>query len=228
MIDHLSIGANGGPPLSALEAMTAAAGDLLELVSGSTASPVANEAQADALDVLLDDVRKSKGAATAAKEEAYRPLKAAADQVSVDWKPVLDKHDAAAAALKAALTPWRNAQKAIAGKLAQDARDAAAKLLEAAQATLRGDSDLEARYDAEDALKQAGKLQAQAKRIERAPTGLRTHYVGTITDRRALLQHVMATDADALSDWLDEYVRKAVARGTRVMPGVDIAGEKRA
>ena len=46
-------------------------------------------------------------------------------------------------------------------------------------------------------------------------------------DRRELLNWVAKNDADALTAMLDEYARKAVASGTRWLPGVAITEQRK-
>jgi len=215
-------GHNNPPPL---EAMSLHIEDLFALVSGSTAAPVTNDEQEAALDALLDDVRKARKDADAQRAAEKKPHDDAANAVQAAWKPLLARLDMGADALKAALTPYREARQRAKNEAARKAREEAEAKQHAAQEALRKSDDLEARFEAEAQLKQASKLVSSANKIDRSATGLRTYQVAEVADRKALLQHVMRTDPDALADWLAEYARKALPAQ---LPGVTIRIEKRA
>lgn len=218
MTNRHSIGGNSPPPA---EAFALAIEDLFALVSGSTASPVATDAQEAGLDELLDQVRQMKADAEAKCEEKYRPHKTAADNVKSAWKPNLSRLDAGAKAIKDALTPYRTAKQRAKDAEAAKAREEAAAKLAEAQKALQASDDLEERFAAEAKLKQAAKLERAANRIDRAPTGLRTVWSATITDRRAALKHYLTTQPQAFEALLQELADRD-ARGTRApVPGVE-------
>lgn len=217
------IGHNNPPPL---ETMGLHIEDLFSLVSGSLAGgEVTTDDQEAALDAILDDVRKAKKDADAMRATEKKPHDDAAKAVQAAWKPLLDRCDKAADAIKAALTPYRTAKQRAKDEAARIAREEAEAKQRAAQVALRQSDDLESRFAAEEQLKQASKLTAQANKIDRSATGLRTYQIADVTDRRALLQHVMRNDPDALTDWLAEYARKALPAQ---LPGVTIRTEKKA
>ncbi|MBS4048083.1 MAG: hypothetical protein KG075_17185 [Alphaproteobacteria bacterium] len=222
MTDRHAIGGNQPPPV---EAFSLHIEELFSLVSGSVAAPVQTDEQEAALDALLDDVRKAKKDADAERAAEKKPHDDAAKAVQTAWKPLLDRCDKAAEAIKAALTPYRTAKQRAKDEAARIAREEAEAKQRAAQEALRQSDDLEARFAAEEQLKQAEKLAAQANRIDRSATGLRTYQVADVTDRRALLEHVMRNDPDALTEWLAEYARKALPAQ---LPGVTIRIEKKA
>lgn len=216
------IGGNAPPPV---EAMGLHIEDLFALVSGTVAATVTTDEQEAALDELLDDVRQARKDADEQRVLEKRPHDDAGKAVQAAWKPLLDRCDKAAEAIKAALTPYRTARQAAKDEAARIAREEAAAKLEQAQTALRQSDDLEERFAAEEALEQAGKLTAQANRIDRSATGLRSKQVADVTDRRALLEYVMKTDPEALGDWLAEYARKALPA---CLPGVTIRIERKA
>lgn len=217
------IGHNKPPPL---ETMGLHIEDLFSLVSGSLAGgEVTTDDQEAALDAILDDVRKAKKDADAMRAAEKKPHDDAAKAVQAAWKPLLDRCDKAADAIKAALTPYRTAKQRAKDEAARIAREEAEAKQRAAQAALRQSDDLESRFAAEEQFKQASKLAAQANKIDRSATGLRTYQIADVTDRRALLEHVMRNDPDALTDWLAEYARKALPAQ---LPGVTIRIEKKA
>ena len=217
------IGHNNPPPV---EAFALHIEDLFALVSGSLAAgPITTDAQEVALDNLLDDLRQAKKDADAQRVIEKRPHDDAAAAVQASWKPLLTRCDAGADAIKAALTPYREAKQRAKDAAAKKAREEAEAKLAAAQAALRKSDDLEDRFAAEEQLVQAAKLTAVANRIDRSATGLRSYQIADVTDRRALLEHVMKTDPDALTDWLADYARKALPS---CLPGVTIRIERKA
>lgn len=222
MTDRLAIGGNQPPPV---EAFALHIEELFSLVSGSTAAPVTNDEQETALDALLDDVRKARKDADAQRAAEKRPHDEAAKAVQQAWKPLLDRCDAAANALKQALTPYRTEKQRAKDEAARKAREEAEARQKEAQQKLRQSDDLEARFEAEQELKVASKLTAAANRIDREATGLRTYAVAEVTDHRALLEFVMRNDPEPLKAWLSTYAQKALPSQ---LPGVTVRHEKRA
>lgn len=218
----MTLGGNNPPPVATMGIHIE---DLFSLVSGSTAGPITSDEQEADLDKLLDDVRQARKDADEQRVIEKKPHDDAAAKVQADWKPLLARCDAAADAIKAALTPYRTAKQKAKDEAAVQAREEAAAKLAEAQAALRSSDDLETKFAAEEQLKQAGKLTAVANKIDRAPTGLRTLKVAVVTNRRELLEHVMRTDPDALGEWLAEYAHAALPSQ---LPGVKIQTVKRA
>lgn len=220
------IGGNSPPPL---EAHSLHIEDLFALVSGSLAAgPITTDEQEAALDGLLDDLRKAKKAADEQRAIEKRPHDEAGKAVQAVWKPLIDRCDKGADAIKAALTPYRTAKQRAKDEAARIAREEAEAKQRAAQEALRASDDLEARFAAEEQLKQAGKLAAQANRIDRSATGLRTTWQAEVTDRRAALNHYIRTQPEAF-EALIQSLADADARGTRApVPGVIFHEIKRA
>lgn len=195
---------------------------LFEVANGIT--DVTTDEQEAALDELLDEFRKARKEADGERAAEKKPHDDAAKAVQVKWKPLLDRCDLATAEIKARLTPYRTAKLEAKNAAAQKAREEAEAKLKAAQEAIKSD-DLEARYQGEIELKSASKLATTANKIEREATGLRSYQIAEVTDRRALLEHVMRTDPDALTDWLADYARKALPAQ---LPGVTIRIERKA
>jgi hypothetical protein len=212
------------PP--AHEAMAMHVEDLFKLVSDTTAgATVSTDAQEDALDELLGQVREARRDAEVKRVAEKEPHLEAGRQVDAAWKPVTSRCDAAAEFIKGLLTPYRVAKQAAKDAAAAKARQEAAEREEAARQAHQAADTLEARYEAETAIKGAAKLKTVANKITREPTGLRTRQVARVTDYRALLLHIAATDKPALDAWLDEYARKAMPSQ---LPGVTIEIERKA
>lgn len=219
-------GHNNPPPL---EAFSLHIEELFALASGSLAAgPVTTDEQEAALDMLLDDVRTAKKDADTQRAAEKKPHDDAGKAVQAAWKPLLDRCDAAVAAIKDALTPYREARQRAKDEAARKAREEAEAAQKAAQEALRGSDDLEERFAAEAELERAAKLTAQANRIGRAATGLRTHWEAEITDRKAALVHYITQRPDAF-EALIQQLADADARGTRApVPGVVFHERKRA
>ena len=220
------IGGNNPPPLAA---MSLHIEDLFSLVSGSLAAgPVTTDEQEGALDNLLDDLRRAKKDADAQRAAEKKPHDDAAKEVQAAWKPLLDRCDKGAEAVKAALTPYREARQHAKDEAARKAREEAEAKQAAAQAALRKSDDLEERFAAEELLEQAAKQVAQANRIDRSATGLRTYWEAEITDRRAALNHYIKTQPEAFAELIQTLAERD-ARGTRVaVPGVIFHERKKA
>lgn len=200
--------------------------DLFSTASTSIAGgKVENDEQEAALDGLLDDIRRARKDADSKRASEKKPHDDAGKRVQANWKPLLDRCDAAMAALKDHLTPYRLAKQAEKEAEARKASEEAEERQKAAQALLKQSDDLEEKFAAEQELKAAGRLVANANRIDRAATGLRTYQEIELTDRKTLLQHIMRTDPDTLTEWLMEYARKALPSQ---LPGVLIHNKQRA
>lgn len=212
-------GHNNPPPF---EAWSMHIESLFEVANGIT--DVTTDQQEAALDELLDEFRKARKEADGERAAEKKPHDDAAKVVQTKWKPLLDRCDLATAEIKARLTPYRTAKLEAKNAAAQKARGEAEARQKAAQEALRSD-DLEARYQGEIELKAASKLATTANKIERQATGLRSYQIAEVTDRRALLEHVMRTDPDALTEWLADYARKALPAQ---LPGVTIRIERKA
>lgn len=219
------IGHNKPPPVVA---MSLHIDDLFSLVSGSTASPVTTDEQEAALDALLDEVRKAANDAEEQRKAEKKPHDDAAKAVQAAWKPLLEKCDKAAAALKNALTPYREARQRAKDEAARKAREEAEAIQRAAQEALKQSQDLEERFEAEAKLEQAAKLTAVANRIDRSATGLRTYWEAEITDRREALKHYLTTQPGEF-EALIQRLADTDARGTRApVPGVVFHERKKA
>lgn len=216
-----TIGHNQPPPH---EAMSLHIEDLFQLISDTTeGAEVKTDEQEAALANLLDDIRQARKDADAQRVLEKRPHDEAAKAVQALWKPLLDRCDAAANEIKAKLTPYRTAKQKAADEAARKAREEAEAREAAAREALQSDI-LEQRFDAEQSLKAAKRLKVQANKVDRAPTGLRTYTVRTVTDHRAALVWIAKNDKPALDGFIEEYARRC----TLAMDGVEVTEEKRA
>ena len=91
---------HNNPPVDPLDAHDLAIRDLAELVSGMTA--VETQEQADAVEAIAKQCRSQRQAADEARAAEKKPHDDAAKAVQAAWKPLLDRCDKAADAIKAA------------------------------------------------------------------------------------------------------------------------------
>lgn len=195
--------------------------DLFALLSDTLAGgAVDSDEKEAAIDELMDEFRKAAKDADKARSTEKKPHDDAAKAVQEKWKPIIAKADRGTVACKDALTPYRIEKQRIADEAARKAREEAEAKERAAQEALRQSDDLEAKFQAEQDLEQAKKLAAVANRIDRAPTGLRTHWEAELTDKGAALRHYLKTQPDEFSDLIQTLADRD-ARGARPpVPGV--------
>jgi hypothetical protein len=219
-------GGNNPPPL---DAFSLHIDDMFFLISNTlSGGQVVNDDQEQALDGLLDDIRKAKKDADAQRALEKAPHDAAAKAVQTAWKPLLDRCDAAATAIKAALTPYREARQRAKDEAATKARAEADAALWAAQEVFSKSDGLEERFAAEEQLKRASKLQAVANKIDRSATGLRTYWEAEITDRKAALLHYIARSPEAFEVLIQDLANHDARNSRAPVPGVTFHERKRA
>ena len=205
--------------------------DLFSLLSDTLAGgEVSTDEQEAAIDAILDDFRKAYADSEKARKSEKEPHLEAGKQVDAKWKPIVDKASRGAIACKDALTPYRTAKQRAKDEAARKARGEAEARQSAAQDALRAADDLEAKFAAEQKLERAAKLTAVANKIDRAPTGLRTHWEAEITDRKAALLHYIVAAperfAALIQQLADEDARNEATR--RKIPGIQFHEIKKA
>lgn len=215
---HTEIGSNN-PPADATFGMHI--DDLFTMLSDTLAgTTVDSDEKEAAIDALMGDFRKASKDSDKARATEKKPHDDAGKVVQEKWKPIIAKADRGVVACKDALTPYRVEKQRIADAAATKAREEAAAKEKAAQDALRQSDDLEAKFQAEQDLEQAKKLSAVANRIDRAPTGLRTHWEAELTDKGAALRHYLKTQPEEFSDLIQTLADRD-ARGARPpVPGV--------
>ena len=225
MMPTPTIGHNSPPPI---EAHSLHIEDLFSTVSGSLACPITTDEQEAGLASLLDEVRRARKAADDQRAIEKRPHDEAAAAVQAAYKPLLARCDTALAALKAALTPYREARQQAKDEAARKAREEAEELQRRAQESFRTPVDLEERFEAEQNLHLADKMRAIANKIDRTATGLRTYWEAEIADRRAALNHYIRRSPERF-EALVQQLADEDARGVRApVPGINFIERKRA
>lgn len=204
-----------------------------------------NQAQADEISRLIDELRKAEKTADDARVVEKKPLDdqiaAIQERYNVYIAPLKNKKPGkipvAVEALKAALKPYldklEEAKRAEAERLRKEAAAAAEKAAEAARAAATS-ADIEQREAAEDLVAAAADLQADAKRAEKdrahavggsRAMGLRTVYRAVLTDRGQALRHYAATQPDELVALLQRLADQDVRRSIRSIPGFNVVAE---
>lgn len=239
------IGHNGAP-LTPYESVKIHIEDLvLEARNWADGNKVENQAQADDVSRLIEDIRLAVRAADEARVKENEPFDLGKAEVQerygaliADTKTKKGVAVLAMDSLKAALKPFLDAEKARkddeaaeARRIAEEAQRAAAEAMGAAAA-----HNLEAREEAEsllEAARLAGKIanraandKAHANGGSRA-MGLRTHYRAEITDSKACLIHYATTRRADLLEFLLGLAQADVDAKRRQIPGVTIHEETR-
>ena len=224
MTHNTGIGGNNPPPF---EAWSLHIEELFALANGI--GEAKNDEQEAALDALLDDFRKAKRDADKERAAEKKPHDDAAKEVQTKWKPLIDRCDIAAKAIKDALTPYRTAKQRAADEAARKAREEAEAAHKAAQEAFKS-SDLDDRLEADRLASQAKAMQVQANKIDRQSTGLRTYWQAEVTNRKDALLHYIRAQPEAfealVQSLADKDARNEATR--RNIPGVTFHERKEA
>lgn len=227
-------------PVDAFEGFSLHIDDLYdEAVNFLDGEPIATPAQAEAVSILLNRLRKASNDADEARKVEKKPHDDAAKAVQVRWKPLLDKADLAASTCKQALSPYLRAQEEAQRRAVeaaeQEARDKAEAARQAAEQARPDDLAGQAtarilQESAAAATKQAGKLgkqRAQAKGGERA-VSLRSTWRAEVTDHTALGRWLWEHRNADYREWLENWAQAECRHGPRSIPGVIVHEERTA
>lgn len=192
-------------------------------------NPVEDEAAMKAVDVLIADIRKAKSNLGKAKKSSTAPLHDAWKAEIARWKPTEEDIERRLKGLAAVVDPFKRklaAEKEAAKRAAyeeaqrkeREAREAAAKANAADyEAQLEADRKAQEAIDAKKAASAANKDTVK---------GLRTVTKYEVTDHRAALHWIAQNDRDAITAFIDEYVRRN--HKAAAIDGVKIWTEKEA
>jgi hypothetical protein len=233
------IGHNNPPEPTPYEAIKAYLDDLLtEAANWADGSKVENQAQADEVSRLIEELRQGLQAADDARVKEGEPFKLKLDEIQTRFNvyiaptknKVPGKVPVAMEALKATLKPFLDKlraeqmeREAEARRVAEEAAQKAADAARKAQA-----SDLTARREAEALEAQAREAAAAAARAanEKAQAhggsramGLTKTYTPVMVDRKAALIHYAGTRPDDLAGFLMTLAQTDVRNGKRQIPG---------
>lgn len=200
---------------------------------------ISSDAEAAAVERLLDEARKAWSAADEARIEENKPFDLGKAAVQDKYAPLIAKTKTITGimvrmqdACKAALEPWRKKKAAEAAAIAEEARRAAqAKAEEAAAAMRASAGNLEDREVAEELVKAANQAARDAGRAEKAATtgtGLTTYYEAVLKDTKVAMIHYMKDRPADFIDLCKALAAADVREGIRTIPGFTVEERKRA
>lgn len=238
---RLSIGANHPPPdPTPFDLSRKEIEDLFsEACNWADGSPIENQAQADAVAKLRDDIRAAEKRADERRIEENKPFDDGKAEVQSRYAELIantkskkGKTVLAMEALNKALAPWLKKledEKLAAAKKAREEADRLAAIAYQKLRDARASEDLEAREQAETLVAEANKAETFASRAENdkahakgsgRAVGLRTTYRPEITDMQAFARFVWKNHFGDLSDALTVIAGKLVSRNIHTMDGV--------
>lgn len=190
---------------------------------------VENEAQLKDTDKILKALKEARKAVDTARDEVTKPLHEAWKGEVARWKPTQDDLDRQVKCLVAAQAPFKAkllAEKEEAQRKAQAEADAKAEA--ARQAHLAANaSSLEDQRKADELLKEAEEAEKAASRAGRDTVkGMRTVQVFEIESHKAALHWIATHDREALTAFIEEYVRRNFK--LRPIDGVKVETKKEA
>ncbi|WP_282091312.1 hypothetical protein [Epibacterium ulvae] len=209
---HTQIGHNNPPdPLD--EALAPYGEVITEAETWLDGDPVSNEGQMRAVDLLIKEIKAAKKAASDVEKDTCAPLHKVWKDAKERFKPTLEDLDRIVKGLTAIVGDFKKRaaeQKAEAERLA--AAEAARKRREAEEAARAASyGDIEAQRQAEEQRREAeaaAKAAQQAKRDAGSVRGLRTVTRYEITDHKAALHCIARNDRNALTYFVEDYVRR--------------------
>lgn len=202
----------GNNPPDPIDTALAPFNDTLEEVANwLDGATVENDGQLAATDKLLKDLKAARKAVDTARDDCTKPLHEIWKAEVARWKPTQDDLDRQVKCLVAAQAPYKArlaAEKEAKRQVAE--AEARAKAEEARQAHLAANAaSLEEQRRADDLLKAADEAAKQAARASKDTVkGMRTVQVYEITDHRAALNWIARNDRDAVTAFIEEYVRR--------------------
>lgn len=192
-------------------------------------SPVENEGQMKAVDALRKSMRQWRLDLEKGQKSASAPLYDAYKGEIARWKPTIEDAKRIEGCLVAAVDGFKRKlaeEKRAAERAAWEAAEKA-RLEAEAKARAAAASDLEAQREAE-AAKQAAldAVKAAQDASKDEVKGMRTVTRYEITDHRAALHDIAKNDRDAVTAFVDEYVRRNYK--ARAIDGVKVWQDKEA
>lgn len=204
-------------------------GIITEAQNWADGDPVDNEAAMKAVDEVLKGFKTYKSALTKAGKERTAPLHEAWKAEVAAVKVYTDDADRLqkclvdiVAPFKAKLAAEKEAQRKAAEAKARAEREAAEKAAREAQA-----GDIEAaRKAAEKAAAADAAIKEANKASKETVKGMRTVTRYEITDHKDALHHIARNDRDAVTEFVEEYVRRN--HKSQTIAGVRVWQEKEA
>jgi hypothetical protein len=202
---------------------------LEEVANWLDGATVENDGQLAATDKLLKDLKEARKAVDAARDEYTRPLHDAWKTEVARWKPTQDDLDRQVKCLVAAQAPYKSKLAAAkeAARLAAE-EEARAKAEAARRAHLASNAaSIEEQRKADALIAEAEEAQKAAARAAKDTVkGMRTVQVYEIEDHRAALNWIARNDREAVTAFIEEYVRRNFK--LRPIDGVKVETKKEA
>lgn len=234
-----AIGHNQPPEPTAIERARELVSQIeMEASAWFDGADIENDAQADEVSRIIDAARKAAKQFDADRKDEKQPHMDAAKEVDAAWKPLLDGANRIVEVAKGTLTPWLLAKEKAKREAEEAARLEAERAAEEARRLAEeNDGSLAAAKARDEAIEIARQAEADAAKAAREKAGakgagmartvsLRTTWRATVTDRRALLNHVAVKAPDDLTAFLENWAATAVRTGEREIPGVHAWEEK--
>lgn len=210
----LSPRTHNAPPDPIDEAVAPYQDAITEAETWLDGAAVETEGQMLAVDSLLREIKAAIKAVSAGEDSEAKPVYDDWKRIKARWKPTLDDLDRIKKGLIAATDGFKRrlaAERAEAERKARAEADAARRAAEEA-ARAASLSDIEAQRAAAQAQAEA---EAAAGRAAAASAGkvkgLRTVHRYEIEDYRAALHWIARHDREAVTAFVDEYVRRSAA-----------------
>lgn len=220
---------HNNPPDPIDEALAPYGDAISEAENWLDGSPVETEDQMKAVDAIIKEIRAAKSDLAKAKKSATAPLHDIWKAEIARWKPTEDDIERRLKGLAAVVDPFKR-------KLAEEKEAAKRAAYEEARRKEREAEEAARKADASDyeAATEAARLQAEAIEAKKAASaankdtvkGLRTVTRYEITDHRAALHDIAMNDRDAVTAFIEEYVRRHYK--ARAIQGVKVWQDKEA
>ncbi len=199
------------PPDPIDEALAPYMGAIEEAENWLDGNPVEDEAAMKAVDVLIADIRKAKSDLGKAKKSSTAPLHDAWKAEIARWKPTEDDIERRLKGLVAVVGPFKRKLAAEKEALRRAAyEEAQRKEREAREAAAKADAaDYEEQVEADRKAQEAMDAKKAASAANKDTVkGLRTASRHEITDHRAVLHWIAQNDRDAITAFIEDYVRR--------------------
>ena len=228
MNDQTPFGHNN-PPDPIDEVISVYADTIAESENWLDGNPVENEEQMNAVDALISAMRQATSDLGKAKKSATAPLHDAWKSEIARWKPTDEDFDRIKKGLAALVDPFKRklaAEKEEARRAAE--REAQRKADEARRAAESANAaDIEAQREAAAKIQEAEDARNAAQVAKKDTVkGLRKVTRYETTDHRAALRWIAQNDRDAVTEFINEYVRRN--HKTKVIDGVRVWDEREA
>lgn len=229
MNDMTPAAGHNNPPDPLDDALAPYGDFIIEAEGWLDGEAVSTEAQMKAVDDLAKQIKAAEKAVKTAEESAAKPLYDAWKDEKARYAPTLDDLGRLKKGLASIVNDFKRKLAAEKAEAERKARAEAEKARREAEAKARAaqESDIEAQREAAAAQAEAERMQAQAAKASKEQVkGLRTVTRYEIDDHRAALHDIATNDRDAMTAFIEEYVRRN--HKARAINGVRVWQEKEA